>query len=80
MRRFSPMRFSRPLTKREQEILELFAEAKSNKEIAVRLGISTRTAQLHASNTLHKFGVTSRFELIAKLLRSQTNFRSNSAG
>jgi DNA-binding CsgD family transcriptional regulator len=48
------------LTPREQEILDLVAQGKANKEIAAALGISERTARTHVSHVLRKLGVTSR--------------------
>ena len=36
-----------PLSGREREILQLLAENKTNKEIAMRLGISVRTVETH---------------------------------
>ncbi len=48
------------LTEREQEILRLVAQGKSNKEIARALVISASTAKHHVSNLLHKLGVESR--------------------
>jgi DNA-binding NarL/FixJ family response regulator len=48
------------LTERELEILRLVAVGKANKEIAVELVISERTARTHVSNILHKLGLASR--------------------
>ena len=38
------------LTSREREIVQLVAEGKSSKEVAVALGISVKTAETHRSN------------------------------
>jgi len=54
----------RPLTEREKEICQLLLQAQSDKEIACRLDISTRTARFHVSNILKKFGVARRVELL----------------
>jgi len=51
------------LTGREREIAQLVAARKSNKEIGVALGISSRTVSTHLSNVFAKLGVTSRGEL-----------------
>ena len=48
------------LTKRELEILRLLGAGKTNKEIAVELHISERTARTHVSNILGKLDLTSR--------------------
>jgi DNA-binding CsgD family transcriptional regulator len=60
LRRPAPARRFDALTPREQEILDLVAQGKANKEIAAALGISERTARTHVSHVLRKLGVTSR--------------------
>lgn len=42
------------ITKREREIIVLVAEANTNKEIAIKLGMSVRTADTHRANILKK--------------------------
>jgi NarL family two-component system response regulator LiaR len=56
------------LSRREKEVLQLLLENLSNKEIASRLSISSRTAKFHVSNLLAKYGVGSRVDLL--LMRS----------
>jgi DNA-binding CsgD family transcriptional regulator len=56
-----------PLSKREQEVLNLLLEGKSNKQIASSLSISERTVEFHLSNIYNKFQVGSRVELVLKL-------------
>ncbi|HEX6059037.1 MAG TPA: AAA family ATPase [Gemmatimonadaceae bacterium] len=51
------------LTGRELDIARLVARRKSNKEIGVELGISSRTVSTHLSNIFGKLGVGSRGEL-----------------
>lgn len=53
---------SRPfgLTDREMDVLQLMVRGLTDREIADRLFISTRTAQGHASHILGKMGVSSR--------------------
>ena len=42
------------ITRREREIIILVAEAYTNKEIAIKLGMSARTADTHRANILKK--------------------------
>jgi len=53
------------LTPREQEVLRLLAEGRSNPEIGRVLFISRKTASAHVSNILAKLGVRSRGEAAA---------------
>jgi DNA-binding NarL/FixJ family response regulator len=48
------------LTTREVEVLRLVGAGAANKEIALQLGISERTARTHVSNILGKLGLASR--------------------
>ena len=45
------------LTKREQQILTLIAQGLANKNIAVKLQISTRTIETHRANLSNKLGI-----------------------
>ena len=53
------------LTRREQDVAALVAEGLTNREIAERLVISTRTAETHVQNMLVKTGLSSRLQLAA---------------
>lgn len=48
------------LTDREVEVLRLLARGLTNKEIAIELDISTKTAGHHVQHVLEKLGVTTR--------------------
>ncbi|OLB78261.1 MAG: hypothetical protein AUI14_13815 [Actinobacteria bacterium 13_2_20CM_2_71_6] len=54
-----------PLTRRERQVADLIAEGLSNRQIAVRLVISQRTAESHTENILRKLGFTSRIQVAA---------------
>jgi len=53
---------SHGLTKREQEILRLVSEGKSNGEVARKLWVTEQTVKFHLSNIYRKLGVTNRTE------------------
>lgn len=50
---------SEPLTSREQTILLLLAQGRSNKEVAHDLDISVRTVETHRKNLKRKLGISS---------------------
>jgi DNA-binding NarL/FixJ family response regulator len=53
------------LSPRELEILKRIANGESNKELAVRLGISEGTVRVHASNVFAKLGCSDRAQAVA---------------
>lgn len=57
------------LTSREREVLHLAAEGRTNNEIATRLGISSRTAETHRSNLIHKLDLHTQADLIRFAIR-----------
>ena len=59
-----------PLTPREKEVVKLLMQGKSNKLIALSLGISRRTVEFHLNNVYAKFQVSSRVELILRLVNT----------
>jgi two-component system nitrate/nitrite response regulator NarL len=59
------------LTLREREILRLIDDGLSNKEIAQRLSLQTKTVKNHVSNILAKLGVSNRAAAAAALRGSE---------
>ena len=55
------------LTAREQDVLRLVADGKTNRQIAAELFISANTAGVHVSRILAKLGVATRTEAARKL-------------
>jgi DNA-binding NarL/FixJ family response regulator len=54
---------SLPLTRREQQVAELLAEGRTNREISARLYISERTAQNHVQHIMDKLGLHHRSQV-----------------
>jgi DNA-binding CsgD family transcriptional regulator len=52
-----------PLTAREEEVVALIAQGYSNRQIADRLCIGTRTVETHVGNCMSKLGLHSRAQL-----------------
>ena len=59
------------LTPRENEIVQLLAEGKSNKEVAVALGITVKTAETHRTNILRKLELHSLADLVRYAVRNK---------
>jgi two-component system response regulator NreC len=57
------------LTPREQEVLAMLAEGKTNEEIASQLVISHHTVARHRENLMGKLGLHSRSELVKYAIR-----------
>ncbi len=58
-----------PLSDREMEILELIARGMTNKQIALRLGISHQTVKNHMTSILRKLAVNDRTQAAIYALR-----------
>jgi len=58
------------LTPREREIVQLLAEGKSTKEVAVVLGLSVKTAETHRSNIMRKLQLHSVSDLVLYAVRN----------
>jgi len=52
------------LTPREREVMLLVAEGRPNKVVATRLGLSTRTVEVHRAKVMEKMQVKSLAELV----------------
>jgi DNA-binding NarL/FixJ family response regulator len=59
------------LSPREREVLQLLAEGKSNKEIGVVLGTTTKTAETHRAHILAKLDLHSMSELVRYAIRNR---------
>jgi DNA-binding NarL/FixJ family response regulator len=59
----------RKLTGREQEILRLIADGKSNRTIAGELGLSVKTIHTHRLNVMAKLGVRTVSALVREAIR-----------
>jgi DNA-binding NarL/FixJ family response regulator len=59
------------LSSREREIVQLLAEGKSSKEVAVALNISVKTAETHRANIMRKLEMHSVSELVRYAVRHQ---------
>lgn len=58
------------VTSRENEIIQLLAEGKSNKELAHGLGISVKTIETHRANIMRKLHLHSLSELVLYAVRN----------
>jgi DNA-binding CsgD family transcriptional regulator len=58
-----------PLTAREKEVVNLIAQGKGNKEIAVELGIQVKTIKNYINSIYSKLQVKSRYDIIAYLFK-----------
>lgn len=57
------------LTRREEQILRELASGQPNREIALRLGIRTKTIERHRENIKHKLGLSTASELVREAVR-----------
>jgi DNA-binding NarL/FixJ family response regulator len=58
-----------PLTDRERQVLQLVAESKTTKEVAVILGVSIKTAETHRANVMQKLDIHSTAGLVRYAIR-----------
>jgi DNA-binding NarL/FixJ family response regulator len=59
-----------PLTEREREVVRLLAAGKSNKEVAIDLGISVKTVETHRATIMRKLELNSVVELVHYAIRT----------
>jgi DNA-binding CsgD family transcriptional regulator len=57
-------------TEREKEVMEFLLQGKSNKQIALALGVSASTVEYHLNNIYKKLQVNSRTEAVLRLGKS----------
>ena len=58
------------LTKREEQVLQLLEKGLTNREIAQRLNVGTRTVDSHVEHVLAKFNAASRTRAVAEAIRA----------
>jgi two-component system response regulator FixJ len=61
-------RLKTSLTDREREVFDLLVDGHQNKVIAHKLGISTRTVEVHRARVMDKMGAKSLAELVKRSL------------
>jgi DNA-binding NarL/FixJ family response regulator len=66
-----PRTRGKSLTSREREVLQLLAEGKSSKEVAVALDVSVRTAETHRVNIMRKVDGHSVSDLVRYAVKNQ---------
>lgn len=59
------------LTPRQREIVQLLAEGKSSKEVAVALNLSVKTAETHRANIMRRLNCHSVSELVRYAIRNK---------
>ena len=59
------------LSPREREVLQLLAEGRTNKEVAVKLDLSVTTVETHRNNLMHKLGLHSTAEIVLYAVRKK---------
>jgi DNA-binding NarL/FixJ family response regulator len=62
--------FKERLTAREREVVQLLAEGKTSKEVAVALNLSVKTAETHRTNVMRKLDLHSVADLVRYAVRN----------
>lgn len=68
------------LTTREQQVLELILLARSNREIAIQLGIEERTVKAYVGRLMRKAGADNRIKLSMSALSHSLHARGGEEG
>jgi DNA-binding NarL/FixJ family response regulator len=73
LRADAPLRDMRyaAVTAREREIIQLLAEGKSNKEVALALRLSPKTVEAHRANVMRKLHLRSTSDLVRYAIRNK---------
>ena len=58
-----------PLTGRERQVLQLIAESKTTKEVAIILGVTVKTAETHRTKLMEKLDIHSTAGLVRYAIR-----------
>ena len=66
-----PEREGTRLTPRQREIVQLLAEGKSSKEVAVALDLSVKTAETHRANIMRKLDCHSVSAVVRYAIRNK---------
>jgi DNA-binding NarL/FixJ family response regulator len=59
------------LTVREKEVLQLLAEGKTNKEVAILLDVSPYTVESHRTNLMQKLNIHNTAEIVLYAVRKR---------
>jgi DNA-binding NarL/FixJ family response regulator len=69
-RAVDPRPFKACLTARERQVVQLLAEGKTSKEVAVALKLSVKTAETHRTNVMRKLDLHSVADLVRYAVRN----------
>jgi DNA-binding CsgD family transcriptional regulator len=69
IRKISPRAKAGSLTPREEEVTRWLAEGNQTAEVAILMGISLKTVEIHACNSMRKLGAPNRAQLTRAAIR-----------